>query len=150
MPDKTTPKYKYCAALAVLVFLVLGMVFAPRPGADISARIVLENAIKASQDIPGIPLDLIRSEMDDDCTPILAGQSRVNNSTTWAIRLKPSNRRYPWISVWIDQTNNQIVAWKRWDRPGRRAKVTRQSSAPESPYANRPHIDCLGLSVTGK
>ncbi|MGI6295862.1 MAG: hypothetical protein ACOX3G_07200 [Armatimonadota bacterium] len=107
----------------------MGLAFAPRPATDIPVQEILQKANELSRDTSDIPPELIGDQLRAGCMPVLAGQSRVNNSLTWAIRLKPPHRRYPWIAVWVDQNNNHIVAWKRWDRPGRRAIVVQQSCA---------------------
>lgn len=98
--------------------MITGVVLCPRPPADVSPRQVVNDALRASPSKTSIQ---IRQRLHEGCTPILEGSDTLFGREVWAIRLKiPPPARYPWLEVWIDKKNSQILASKEWGvRDGR-------------------------------
>ncbi|NLN75160.1 MAG: outer membrane lipoprotein-sorting protein [Armatimonadetes bacterium] len=118
--------------LAALLFLVLGVIFAPRRITNISADQILNRAVAANAQEHNVPLHFIKSELRDGIIPTLEGRATFDGRPIWPIRLKPTDRRYPWMEVWVEQDSYRIVAWRIWDRRGRKPFVAQQSPAADS------------------
>jgi hypothetical protein len=107
------------------VILIAGVIVVPRPPADDSAQ-VLAKALRVDQpNVPAIAGE-IRKAQRERCTPILEGSDKIAGRDTWAIRLRPRDRKYPWIEVWVDKRTSEVLAWKEWGRKDGRVMVLRR------------------------
>ena len=103
--------------LAVAVILTAGVVFCPRPRADVSPRRVLNEALRANSRSMSSPMNQIRQNLSEGYIPILEGADTISGRECWAIRLKiPPPKRYPWLEVWVDKKSSVIHAWKKWGK----------------------------------
>lgn len=98
---------------AVAIILIVGVVFCPRPRADVSPRRVLDEVLRVNSQSDSV--DRIHQDLLEGCIPILEGTDTVSGRHTWVIRLKiPPPKRYPWLEVWVDKKNSVVLAWKEW------------------------------------
>ncbi|MCX6027661.1 MAG: hypothetical protein NTY23_15680, partial [Chloroflexi bacterium] len=116
--------------ITAAALLVAGIVLCPRPPANVDPGRVLAEALRANQPIASAPIDDIRRELREHCTPILEGSDAIAGHDAWAIRLKPPHRKYPWLEVWIDKRTSAVIAWKEWGRRNGRVTVLRQFPRP--------------------
>lgn len=112
--------------IAIVVVLATGALLCPRPPADVSPNRLIARALRSNAHGPSAPIDQIRRELDEGCTPILEGSDTLSGRDAWPIRLKPPDRRYPWLEVWVDKKSSKILAWKEWGVSGDRVAVLRQ------------------------
>ena len=116
-------KFKHLAIVVVIIFLVVGGIVAPRPSSHVLAEEIIDEALIANSQNPDAQIDYIKQELSENAAPVLHGQSSIAGRPTWVMRLKPSHKKYPWIQLWIDKKNSEIVAWKIWERRGKCASL---------------------------
>jgi len=115
-------------ALAVCaVVLVVGAVIAPRPPSNVDPARIVSKAMDVRQPLCPSAVGELRKAQIERCKPILEGSDRVAGHDSWAIRLKPPVRKYPWVEVWVDKHTGEVVAWKEWGKRGGHVTVLRQS-----------------------
>lgn len=111
-----------------VIALIVGAVLYPRPPSDVSPRMVLAQALKANTESASAPINHVRQDLREGCTPVLEGSDVVSGRDVWAVRLKialpkhptKNPKRYPWLEVWVNKKTSAIVAWKEWGlRDGR-------------------------------
>lgn len=115
---------------AAVAMLIIGAVIVPRPPADVDPSAILAHALRVEQPIvPCIAHEIVKAQRER-CTPILEGSDKIGGRDTWAIRLKPPHRKYPWLEVWVQKRTGRVLGAKEWGKRDGRVVTLRQ--LPES------------------
>ncbi|NLN78993.1 MAG: hypothetical protein GX141_08760 [Armatimonadetes bacterium] len=121
-------KFKHFAAVGVFIFLVVGAILAPRPPTHVSAQRIIDEARVVNAKRTDVSIDYIEKELREGAIPTLHGKSVIAQRSVWVMRLKPPHRKYPWIELWVDSKDSEIVAWKIWEGRGTKPFIADQFS----------------------